>query len=220
MICIKLNCRELYLLTLIFLTWLVFSTFVRAQQKPLIQLSGMVLTDVNGEPKPLPFAEVGILNTSRSSYADSKGFFSLAAQTGDTLVFQYIGYKSGQYIVPDTLSSDRYTVFQILTQDTIFLPQTVVYPWPRKEYFKQDFLNMDVSDKMAEIAQINLAQERIRGLMQSTPSDGRENTSLYLSQQAQNFYYMGQIRPMPIFSPLAWIQFFQAWKRGDFKRKK
>ncbi|MBK9271447.1 MAG: carboxypeptidase-like regulatory domain-containing protein [Saprospiraceae bacterium] len=191
-----------------------------AQNTELIQLSGMVMTDVDGQPRPLPFAEIGILNTNRGTYADSKGFFSLAVQRGDSIVFQYIGYKSAFFLVPDSLSSDRYTVFQILTKDTIFLPQTVVYPWPSKEYFRQEFLAMDVSDKLSEIAAAHLAQERIRGLMSSTPADGTETSSLYLSQQAQNYYYMGQLKPMNILSPLAWIEFFKAWQRGDFKRKK
>ncbi|MBK7233624.1 MAG: carboxypeptidase-like regulatory domain-containing protein [Saprospiraceae bacterium] len=198
----------------------LFIQEVSAQKLDLIQLSGMVMTDVDGQPRPLPFAEIGILNTNRGTYADSKGFFSLAVQHGDSIVFQYIGYKTAFFEVPDTLRSDRYTVFQILTKDTIFLPQTVVYPWPNKEYFKQEFLSMDVSDKMSEIAAAHLAQDRIRGLMSSTPGDGGENTSLYLRQQAQNYYYMGQLRPMNILSPIAWIEFFKAWQRGDFKRKK
>lgn len=198
----------------------IFLMQLHAQETVLIQLSGMVMTDQDGEPKGLPFAEIAILNSSRGTYSDSKGFFSLAVQKRDTVVFQYIGYKSAWFVVPDTLSTDRYTVFQILTKDTIFLPQTVIYPWPRKEFFKQEFLAMDVSDKLADIAATNLAQERIRNLMNSTPADGRESSSLYLRQQAQNYYYMGQLRPMPILSPLAWIEFFKAWQRGDFKRKK
>ncbi|MBK9629455.1 MAG: hypothetical protein IPO62_00025 [Saprospiraceae bacterium] len=37
------------------------------------------------------------------------------------------------------------------------------------EYFKQEFLSMDVSDKMSEIVAAHLAQDRISGLMGSTP---------------------------------------------------
>jgi hypothetical protein len=37
---------------------------------------------------------------------------------------------------------------------------------------------------------------------------------------AQKSYYAGgQIPPMNILNPFAWAQFFEAWKRGDFKRK-
>jgi len=30
---------------------------------------------------------------------------------------------------------------------------------------------------------------------------------------------MGQVPPQNIFNPIAWAEFIQAWKRGDFKRK-
>jgi hypothetical protein len=44
-----------------FLFW--WPNFVFTQNYRLVQLSGMVMTDSDGEPKPLPFAEISILNT-------------------------------------------------------------------------------------------------------------------------------------------------------------
>jgi hypothetical protein len=41
-----------------------------------------------------------------------------------------------------------------------------------------------------------------------------------MRQQSREYVYIGQTPPMNIFSPLAWGQFFQAWKNGDFKKKK
>jgi hypothetical protein len=38
-----------------------------------------------------------------------------------------------------------------------------------------------------------------------------------MSQQAQ---YYGSRQPMNILSPLAWAEFFEAWKRGDYRKKK
>lgn len=61
----------------------------------------------------------------------------IAVQKLDTLVFRYIGFKSAEYVVPDSLYTDRYTIFQILTRDEILLPQTVVYPWPSKEHLRR-----------------------------------------------------------------------------------
>ncbi|MDQ3141650.1 MAG: carboxypeptidase-like regulatory domain-containing protein [Bacteroidota bacterium] len=208
-------------LILMSILFLAIQVPVFGQQDPaLVQISGLVVTENEGEPVPLPFTEISILGTPRGCYADHRGFFSLAVQRSDTLVFNYIGYKTIYYVVPANLDKDRYTLFQIMTRDNILLPETIIYPWPSKEYFKQDFLQMDVSDKLRDIAQQNVAQETIRRLMQSTPADARESASLYLSQQAQKAYYNGQFQPMRILSPGAWIEFFKAWKRGDFKRKK
>jgi hypothetical protein len=40
-----------------------------------------------------------------------------------------------------------------------------------------------------------------------------------MQQQAREAVYYGQQQPMNIFNPLAWGQFFEAWKRGDFRRE-
>jgi hypothetical protein len=52
------------------------------------------------------------------------------------------------------------------------------------------------------------------------PKDGRESQHYLQSQQAQRNYWAGQQPPMTIFNPFAWMEFLNAWKRGDFKRKK
>jgi hypothetical protein len=36
---------------------------------------------------------------------------------------------------------------------------------------------------------------------------------------AQKYTYQGQVPPQNIFNPMAWAEFIQAWKRGDFKKK-
>lgn len=128
---------KIHFFLLLFLSCLVKSW---SQGNQLIQISGLVLTDIDSEPKPLPFAEISIIGTGRGVYADSKGFFSMAVQKNDTLVFNYLGFKPIFYIVPDSLGKSHYTIFQIMTRDTIYLPETIVYPWPDKNYFKQEFL--------------------------------------------------------------------------------
>lgn len=191
------------------------------QHTDLVQLSGLVVSeDAKSEPVPLPFAEVRIKSTNRGVYANESGFFSIAVDRGDTLQFRYIGYKEALFVVPVSLVDDHYTVFQILTKDEILLPETFVYPWPRKEHFKQEFLQMDVTQPLRDVAEQNLAQSNIRRMLEFTVHDGQSNASYYLSQEAQKAYYMGQFRPMRIMDPGAWIEFFKAWKRGDFKIRK
>jgi hypothetical protein len=36
----------------------------------------------------------------------------------------------------------------------------------------------------------------------------------------QQLYYYKQAPPQNYLSPTAWMQFIEAWKRGDFKKKK
>jgi hypothetical protein len=54
-------------------------------------------------------------------------------------------------------------------------------------------------------------------LARSLPADAREAANYYLKQSATKYYYQGQAPPQNIFNPIAWADFIQAWKRGDFK---
>ncbi|MFN8330646.1 MAG: carboxypeptidase-like regulatory domain-containing protein [Saprospiraceae bacterium] len=191
-----------------------------AQGYELVQLSGMVYSREGQKIKVLPFAEVSINNGFRVVFGNELGFYSIAASRGDTIRINYLIYKESVFIIPKDVESDHLTLNQQLERDTIFLPKVTVNPWPDREHFRPEFLAIDVEESMRKIAEANLIQSRIRELMKITPPDGRESVSLYLNQQAQRYYYQGQIPPQRIFSPIAWIEFFKAWKRGDFKKKK
>jgi hypothetical protein len=186
----------------------------------VVQISGKVVTEENNRLVDLPYAVVAVSGTHRGTLTDLAGFFSIVVRTGETIVFSVLGFKDAYYKVPDTLSRDRYTLFQILTHDTILLPEAVIYPWPDPDYFNQEFLAMDVHDDLEDIAAENLSEKSMNELRQNLPSDGVENTSYYLRQKASSYYYVGQIRTPQILNAFAWKEFIQAWKRGDFKKKK
>ncbi len=187
----------------------------------LIQFSGVVVTDENGMVQPLPYVNIFIKGSSgRGTYTSNDGFFSIVAREGETVIFSSVGYESVEYVIPDTLSSSRYSFFQIMTQDTVLLPETVIYPWPSREHFKLEFLAMDVSTEMESRADANLADKVIADMVSNLPTDGTENASMYMRQQQQAYYYEGQIRPQNVFNAFAWAEFIKAMKRGDFKKKK
>ncbi len=185
----------------------------------LVQFSGMVLDGTTDQLIPVPYANILVKDKGRGTYSDFNGFFSIVVEKGDTIEFSAVGYKTVLFAIPDSLKDNRYSIVQLMTQDTINLPETVVFPWPSKEHFKLEFLAMDVSSQMQERAARNLAEETLERMRHSVPADGRENANFYLRQQARSFYYIGQQPPMNIFNPIAWKQFFDAWKRGDFKKK-
>ena len=186
----------------------------------LVQFSGMVLDGSDENLYPIPFANVLIKEDARGTYSEMNGFFSIVAKKGDVVSFSAIGYKPVDFVIPDSLDDNRYSVVQLMTPDTINLPETIVFPWPSRDHFKLEFLAMDVTDELQQKAIENLAQKSLRRLIEEVPYDGDENADFYLRQQAKSYYYIGQIPPMNIFSPVAWKQFFDAWKRGDFKKKK
>ena len=193
--------------------------YVDQNGEELVQFSGMVLDGGNERLLPIPYTTVFIKNDGRGTYANLEGFFSIVTHKGDTVVFSALGYDDAVYVVPDTLTEEKYSIVQLMTQNNIDLPAAVVFPWPSRDHFKLEFLAMDVTPELQSIANDNLSAENLEKLRETLPKSGVENGSYYLRQQAKQTYYIGQQPPMNIFSPIAWKQFFDGWKRGDFKNK-
>src|SRR4030095_5622412 len=176
-----------YLFVVLFL--LPFTSVLNAQTKPdsikIVQISGKVVTEENNRLVPLPYAVVAVVGTARGTFTDFNGFFSTVVRTGETLLFRVLGFKDAYYTIPDTLSRERYSLFQILTKDTILLPEAVIYPWPDPDNFNQEFLAMDVHDDLEDIAAENLSDKAMMRLREYLPSDGQEHTSLYLRERSE-----------------------------------
>ena len=208
-----------------FIPALLFSVLSSAQVEKnsddLIQFSGVVVTeDEYGEMAPLPYTTVAVVGTSRGTYAEIDGFFSVVAAIGDTMEFSRIGYKTIKHIIPDTLDSKFYSWYQVMSRDSILLPEAVIYAWPSKEHYKIEFLALDVSNELKKRAEDNLAQEILDRMKSDVPPDGNEAYALTRQALVTEYTYSGQYKPQNIFNPLAWAQFVKAWKRGDFKKKK
>jgi hypothetical protein len=207
-------------ITIIFLVICHISAQKKNEPVKVIEFSGMVFEESpKGEPIPLPYTNISVKGTSRGASSDNDGFFSFVALAGETIIFSRIGYKTVEIIIPDTLHGTKYKWIQIMTEDNILLPEAVIFPWPSKDHFKQEFLEIDISNELRENAQANLADEKLKELRYSVPADGRETSSMVIRQQANDYVYTGQIKPQNIFNPLAWKKFIDAWRRGDYKKK-
>ena len=185
-----------------------------------VQFTGMVLDGTDEELFPVSYTNIYLKDQGRGTYSDLRGYFTIVVERGDTVIFSAIGYKTVEYVIPDSLSSDRYSIVQLMTRDTFNLPETVVFPWPSREHFKIEFLAMDISDILADQAMENLAEEALRRQRNEVAADGNETADFYLRQQAKSYYHIGQAPPMNIFNVVAWKEFFDAWQRGDFKKNK
>lgn len=204
-----------------FFLFAVFSLSLQAQntQDEPIQFSGLVLDGSDEQLYPIPYVNILVQDKGRGTYSDLRGFFSIVVEKGDVIIFSAIGYKTVEFTIPEDLEDDRYSLVQLMTQDAINLPETVVFPWPSRDHFKLEFLAMDVTPELQKRAAENLANETLRRMRNDVSVDGNENADYYLRQQAREYYYIGQQPPMNIFNPVAWKKFFDAWKNGDFKKK-
>lgn len=190
-------------------------------QDQVVQFSGKVVTaDDYGAIIPLPYVNISVLGTRRGTATDEDGFFSLVALEEDTIIFSQIGYKDVTIVIPDTLEESYYTWVQIMSRDSFLLPEAVIFPWPDREHFEIEFLAIDISDELRSRKDENLANQVIEDLRYTVPTDGTEATGIELRRMGNDAVYAGQVKPMNIFSPIAWKQFVDAWRRGDFKKKK
>lgn len=206
----------LYLITAMLL--LTGRSFAQESNDDLVQFSGIVVTV--DSIKPVPFTNISIKSTWMGTVADFFGYFSLVARKADTIEFSAVGFKKGVFVIPDTITNKRYSLIQVMTRDTIWLPQTVIYPWPTKEQFEEAFLSFDVPDDDYERARKNLDMTEMRDVIANYPSDPSLNFKYSMYEQTQKLYYIGQTQPISILNPFAWAQFIKAWKEGEFKRKK
>ena len=190
----------------------------QAQNGRIIQFSGLVVT--GDSLQAIPFSTVSIKRTNQGTITDYYGYFSFVAETGDTIQFSSLGYKPSEFVIPSDLDENKYAMVHVLSQDTIYLPETVVYPWPSKEQFREAFLKADIPDDDITIAQKNLNPEILAELQEYTPMSAEGNFKFTMGQHQQKLYYAGQTPPIQLFNPFAWAEFIKAWKNGDFKRKK
>lgn len=183
----------------------------------LVQFSGVVVTA--DSLNAVAFTRIMVKNSKRGTVSDNFGYFSFVAHKTDTVLFSAMGYKTATFIIPDTITKQRYSLIQIMTGDTLTLPVAFIVPWPTYEEFKEAFLNLDIPDDDLEIARKNLNGEKIRMYADKMPMDGRMNYNNYMQNQTSKLYYFGQQQPISILDPFAWARFVKAWKEGKFKKK-
>lgn len=184
----------------------------------VVQLYGIVMTA--DSLKGLESVSVVVKGQGRGTITNEKGIFSIVVLKGDEIEFSSVGYKSKMVTIPKNLQGNQQSIIQLMINDTVYLPATIIKSRPTKQQFERDFINTPVPDDYITIARKNndIATRRI--LVASLPSDGREASNQFLRQASTKAYYQGQTPPQNIFNPFAWAEFIKAWKRGDYKKKK
>ncbi len=209
-----------FLLYTLILTFLIPVT-VKAQfetfQDSVVQLFGVVMTA--DSLKGLPAVSVVVKGQNRGTITNDRGVFSIVVLKGDQVEFTSIGFKPKNVDIPKDLKGNQFSVIQLMVNDTVFLPATIIKQRVSREQFERDFVSTKVPDDDIEIARSNNDVATRRLLMSTLPADGREASSQFMRQRASKLYYSGQVAPQNIFNPFAWSEFIKAWKRGDYKRK-
>ena len=206
-----------YILILPFFSPLAAKAQFETFKDSVVQLFGVVMTA--DSLKGIPSVSVVVKGQNRGTITSDRGVFSIVVLKGDQVEFSSIGYKSKVVDIPRDLQGNLHSIIQLMVNDTIYLPATIIKARVSRQQFERDFINTRVPDDNISVARSNNNEATRRLLMASLPSDGREASSQYFKQSANKLYYSGQVAPQNIFNPFAWAEFIKAWKRGDFKKK-
>ena len=189
-----------------------------AQEKKLIQFSGIVIHADSLEP--LPF--VNIINVSRNykgTYTDMRGFFSLVVSVGDTIHISSLGYKKQELVIPKDLVNNTLSAIFKLKMDAIDLPMIYIFPYATIEQFKQAFIKLRLPDDDLMIAQKNLDANLMMALSSAMTWDGTQNTRYYFQQQSEKLYWRGQERYNPLLDIVKINQFMRLLNDGKISLK-
>jgi hypothetical protein len=205
----------------ILLIGLFFSVKANAQfetvKDSVVQLYGIVMTA--DSLVGIPAVSITVKGSNRGTMTNNQGVFSIVVLKGDEVEFSHVSYKTKTVAVPRDLKGTQHSVVQLMVEDTVYLPATIIRPRPTPQQFERDFVKTKVPDDDIEIARQNNDVAKRRVLLQTVPSDGAGATAMQFRNIANKASYAGQLPPQNIFNPAAWAEFIKAWKRGDFKKK-
>ena len=152
---------------------IMFSGISQENTSDLIQFSGVVVT--HDSLKPVPYCNIIDKSTLKGTITDFYGYFSFVASKGDTLVFSNVGFKKSEFIIPDTLTTNKYSLIHMMQNDTIFLKTVVIYPWPSKEQFAEAFVNTEIPNDDYKRALANLERADMKERMDAIPMNAAMN---------------------------------------------
>ncbi len=65
---------------------------------------------------------------------------------------------------------NQQSMIQLMVEDTVYLPATIIRKRPTREEFESDFVNTQVPDDDQEIARQNLSESNLTSLMAAYPT--------------------------------------------------
>lgn len=204
-------------ITSLVLILITISAVAQNKEENIIQINGITMTA--DSLRAVPGVVVLVKNHNRGVLSSNLGVFSIVINKGDTIQFSQLGFRTKEFVVPTDIDGHYFSLVQLMVQDTFYLPETIIRALPTKEQFAYAFKHWNVPDDKYEIARKNTNALMLRALAYTIPRDGNENQAVYQGIKANEAVYYGQQPTGNLFSPLAWGEFFEAWKRGDFRKK-
>jgi hypothetical protein len=187
-------------------------------QNNIVEVSGAVLSSESA--LPVSNAVISVLHQNRGVISNESGIYSIVCHPGDTLIYASVGFQSSTFTLPLDYQGRYFNRIQLMVQDTFYLPEMTIHALPSGDAFEYAFKYWPVIPTPEDRALDRFNKNEVNYLRATLPMNGAENATYFQQQQAVQGQYYGQQRNgIGILSPLSWAQFFDAWKRGDFRKK-
>lgn len=187
------------------------SLLAQNEQKDVIQFSGVVTTQdtLSG----IIGAHIYVPKGGRGTTANYYGYFSFPVLEGDSVVISVVGFEKRSVIIPYQ-EGDSYSMIITMAEDTTYLPELEILPFPTEEMFKEAVLAYrlpnqdDLRNMDSNLDPITLAE-----MARLMPMDGSMNHRYFTQQQAIYLHDAYGPRPNPLLNPFAWAEFFKSFKK-------
>ncbi len=154
---------------------------------------------------PLPYVNIQLNQTMYGTASDSNGYFSIFVNPGDTLRFSSVGYRTAYFVMPYTITENRYSLIQLMRREAIMLEEVIVFPWPTLDQFKEAFLDAEVPLTQQDI--VNEVQRDVQKDVKKFELDEYQADQL----RYQRLYEMNEIFPPNNFlNPMRWSNFVRS----------
>ena len=175
-----------------------------------VLLTGVVMEA--DQHTPLPYVNIQLNKTMYGTASDSNGYFSIFVNPGDTLRFSSIGYRTAYFVMPYTITDNRYSLIQLMRREAILLEEVVVFPWPTLEQFKEAFLDAEVPVTQQDL--VTEVQKDVRQDVKKFELDEYQADQL----RYQRLYELNEIFPPNNFlNPMRWSNFVRSVREAEKK---
>ncbi len=187
------------------------STLAQDGKKDIIQFSGVVATQDTATG--IMGAHIYVPKGGRGTTTNYYGYFSFPVLEGDSVVISVVGFEKRSVIVP-FMDGDSFTTIIAMTEDTTFLPEIEILPFPTEEMFKEAVLayrlpNQNDLNNMDS----NLDPSVLAEIYRNMPMDGSMNHRYFTQQQAIYLHDGYGPRYNPLLNPFAWANFIKSLKK-------
>ncbi|MCK5208448.1 MAG: carboxypeptidase-like regulatory domain-containing protein [Cyclobacteriaceae bacterium] len=206
--------RDILIFTFVGILFQLFSVesvLAQDEHKDVIQFSGVVATQDTASG--ILGAHIYVPKGGRGTTTNYYGYFSFPVLEGDSIVISVVGFQKRSIIIPD-LDEDSYTMIIAMAEDTTYLPELEILPFPTEEMFKEAVLAYrlpnqdDLNNMYSNLDPVTLAE-----MARIMPMDGSMNHRYFTQQQAIYLHDAYGPRPNPLLNPFAWADFFKSLKK-------